>query len=122
MVTHIKEAHPEDRINSSVRDDIERFYDRTTTVFCIQSFSQTLKQIRSHYSCAVCKKEYKSYDQVYSHFEAVCGKDIKFGTKPDEMKVRKTVFCKHCPATFSKELYLSIHMGECHENDTYDTG
>ena len=74
-------------------------------------------------SCSKCKETFGSKNEAYSHYEAICGKDIDtpFG-------VKRTSVCKLCQASFSKTEYLQIHIIEdCHKirkpgkNDSYKT-
>ena len=74
-------------------------------------------------SCSKCKEIFQTKNEAYSHYEAVCGKDIDtpFG-------VKRTSVCKLCQASFSKTEYLQIHMEQdCHritkpgKNDSYKT-
>ena len=61
-------------------------------------------------SCSKCKETFGSKNEAYSHYEAICGKDIEtpFG-------VKRTSVCKLCRATFSKTEYLQIHIEDCHK-------
>ena len=119
LTDHVQIAHPKN-LTSNAKTDVKHYYgeiQNEETFFCIQRFVEHRDKVISYYSCTVCKKEFKSFDRTCSHYEAVCGKDIK----NEEMKFKRNIMCIYCPTAFSKEIYLSIHLKDFHDGQKKNT-